>query len=188
MTANIRNKTIAILATDGFEQSELIEPLTKLKETGATVHVVAPKSGEIRGWNHGGWGESVPVDRTLDEASANDYDALVLPGGVMSPDALRMDDNAVGFVRAFFVDGKPVSAICHGPQVLIDAGVLEGRRVTSYRSIRHDLENAGATWVDKEVVTENGLTTSRTPDDLPAFIRKTIEEIGEGVHEKQKTA
>jgi protease I len=188
MTANIRNRTIAVLATDGFEQSELVEPVARLREAGATVHVVSPRAGEIRAWDHGDWGRSVNVDKTLDEAAASDYDALVLPGGVMNPDKLRMDDNAVAFVRAFFVDGKPVSAICHGPQILIDAGVLEGRELTSYPAIKHDLKNAGARWVDKEVVVDQGLTTSRTPDDLPAFIGKTIEEIAEGVHEEQKTA
>ncbi len=182
--------TIAILATDGFEQSELIEPLNKLKEAGATVHVVAPEKGSIRGWNHGEWGESVKVDRTITEAEgkADEYDALVLPGGVLNPDQLRMREDATRFVREFFKAGKPVSAICHGPQILIDCGVIEGRELTSYPSIKNDLKNAGARWVDQEVVVDQGLVTSRTPDDLPAFIDKTIEEVREGVHAGQKTA
>lgn len=182
--------TIAILATDGFEQSELLEPLERLREAGATVHVVAPESGEIRGWNHTDWGEGVPVDRTIDEAHArvDEYDGLVLPGGVMNPDKLRMREDATRFVREFFKAGKPVGAICHGPQILIDCGVIEGRELTSYPSIKNDLKNAGARWVDAEVVVDQGLVTSRTPDDLPAFIKKTIEEVGEGVHEGQRTA
>ncbi len=184
------NATIAILSTNGFEQSELVEPLNKLKEAGATVHVVSPESGSIRGWKDGDWGDSIDVDRTIDEAQAHadEYDALILPGGVINPDQLRMREDATTFVREFFKAGKPVSAICHGPQILIDCGVLEGREVTSYPSIKNDIKNAGARWVDKEVVCDEGLTTSRTPDDLPAFIDKTIEEIREGAHAGQKTA
>jgi protease I len=186
----LSDRTIAILSTNGFEQSELIEPLEKLREAGATVHVVSPDKGEIKGWKDGDWGKSVPVDRTIDEAQAHidEYDALVLPGGVMNPDQLRMREDATTFVRAFFKAGKPVSAICHAPQILIDCGVIEGRELTSYPSIKNDLKNAGARWVDKEVVCDQGLTTSRSPKDLPAFIRKTIEEIAEGVHAGQKTA
>ncbi|MEQ8770831.1 MAG: type 1 glutamine amidotransferase domain-containing protein [Phycisphaerales bacterium] len=187
--ANIE-ATVAILATNGFEQSELLEPKKKLADAGMTVHVVAPKSGSIKGWTKGEWGESVPVDRTIADAHARigEYDALVLPGGVMNPDALRMREDATSFVREFFKAGKPVSAICHGPQILIDCGVIEGREVTSYPSIKNDLKNAGARWVDKEVCCDKGLVTSRTPDDLPAFIAKTVEEIREGVHAGQKTA
>lgn len=190
MTTRTLNATVAVLATDGYEQSELTEPLTKLREAGATCHVVSPKSGSIRGWKDGQWGDPVDVDRTLKDALArtDEYDALVLPGGVMNPDQLRQDEQAIEFVRAFFKAGKPVSAICHGPQVLIDCDVLQGREVTSYPSIRQDLKNAGARWVDKEVVCDQALVTSRTPKDLPAFIRKTIEEIREGVHSGQKTA
>lgn len=182
--------TIAILSTDGFEQSELVEPLEKLREAGATVHVIAPKSGSIKGWDKDNWGKSIDVDRTIEEAQArvDEYDALVLPGGVLNPDQLRMREDATTFVREFFKAGKPVSAICHGPQILIDCGVIEGRELTSYPSIKNDLKNAGARWVDKEVVCDQALTTSRSPDDLPAFIEKTIEEIREGVHEGQKTA
>ncbi|MEM8757313.1 MAG: type 1 glutamine amidotransferase domain-containing protein [Planctomycetota bacterium] len=182
--------TVAVLATHGYEQSELDEPVNKLKEAGATVHIIAPESGSIRGWKEGDWGDSIGVDRTIDEAQGrvDEYDALVLPGGVINPDKLRMREDATTFVREFFKAGKPVSAICHGPQILIDCGVIEGREMTSYPSIKNDLKNAGAKWVDKEVVCDQALTTSRSPDDLPAFIEKTIEEIREGVHAGQKTA
>lgn len=192
MTTNTTNqlsgKTVAILSTHGYEQSELVEPLEKLRAAGATVHVVAPEKGEIRGWKDGDWADSVPVDRTIAEARADGYDALVLPGGVINPDRLRVREDAIAFVRAFFEAGKPVSAICHGPQILIDCAVVEGREMTSYASIKNDLKNAGARWTDRQVVCDRGLTTSRSPDDLPAFIRKTIEEIGEGVHAGQKSA
>ena len=175
--ANIE-ATVAILATNGFEQSELLEPKKKLADAGMTVHVVAPESGSIKGWTKGEWGESVPVDRTIADAHAR----------IDEYDALRMREDATSFVREFFKAGKPVSAICHGPQILIDCGVIEGREVTSYPSIKNDLKNAGARWVDKEVCCDKGLVTSRTPDDLPAFIAKTVEEIREGVHAGQKTA
>lgn len=178
------DKRIAILSTHGFEQSELLEPKRALEKEGAKIEVIAPDSGKIRGWSDGDWGESVDVDTVLAEADPGDYDALVLPGGVMNPDKLRMNDKATQFVRTFFDSGKPVSAICHGPQVLIDSGVVDGRKMTSYASIKADLKNAGARWVDEEVVTDEGLTTSRTPADLPAFIAKTIEEVREGVHER----
>lgn len=181
-------KTIAILSTDGFEQSELVKPLEALRSAGADVHVVTPGGSDIKGWDAGNWGETVEADRSLSDVKADSYDALVLPGGVMNPDALRMREDATAFVREFFKAGKPVSAICHGPQVLIDCGVVEGREMTSFPSIKNDLKNAGARWVDKEVVCDHGLTTSRTPDDLPAFIDKTIEEIREGEHARQKTA
>ncbi len=181
----LRQKTVAILATHGFEQSELEAPRDALMEAGATVHVISPDKGSIRGWDEKDWGREVPVDRTIEEADAATYDALVLPGGVMNPDTLRTREDARQFVRAFFDAGKPISAICHGPWVLIDAGVVEGRKMTSYPSLRADLENAGAKWVDEEVVVDQGLTTSRNPDDLPAFIRKTIEEISEGRHNRQ---
>ncbi|MDX1642801.1 MAG: type 1 glutamine amidotransferase domain-containing protein [Thermoanaerobaculia bacterium] len=184
----LNGKRIAIVATDGFEQSELFEPLEALRTAGAEVDVIAPEAGSIRGWNHGEWGREVTVDRTLAEADPDDYDSLVLPGGVMNPDKLRMREDATRFVRAFFKEAKPVAAICHGPQILIDCGVLEGREVTSYPSIKMDLKNAGARWVDREVVVDQGLVTSRKPDDLPAFIAKTIEETVEGRHPAQATA
>jgi protease I len=183
--SQLQGKKVAILATHGFEQSELFEPLEELRNVGATVHVVSPESGSIRAWDEDNWGDEIDVDRTLDDADPNDYDALVLPGGVMNPDKLRMNEDAVKFVSAFFKAGKPVSAICHGPWMLVEADVVRGRTVTSYPSIKTDLKNAGAKWVDQEVVVDNGLTTSRNPDDLPAFIDKTIEEIGEGKHAVQ---
>jgi protease I len=179
---------VAILATDGFEQSELFEPKKALEEAGATVSVVSLKAGEIKGWNHTNWGETIDVDLTVDEANAEDFDALQLPGGVMNPDKLRVNEQAVNFVKAFFEAGKPVGAICHAPWTLIEAGVVGGRTVTSYPSIKTDLENAGAKWVDEEVVTDNGLVTSRKPDDIPAFNEKIIEEFAEGVHRRHKSA
>ncbi len=181
-------KTIAILSTDGFEQSELVRPLEALKDAGAEVHVVTPDGRDIKGWDNGNWGDTVKADRSLADVKADSYDGLVLPGGVMNPDKLRMREDATTFVREFFKAGKPVSAICHGPQILIDCGVIEGREMTSFPSIKNDLKNAGARWVDQEVVCDQALTTSRTPDDLPAFIDKTIEEIREGKHAGQKTA
>lgn len=188
MSQDITNKKVAILSTHGFEHSELTKPLEKLKEAGAEVHVVSPESGFIRGWSNGDWADSVDVDVTLDHANADDYDALLLPGGVINPDKLRTNENAIEFIRAFFKEGKPVSAICHGPQVLIDCDVLQGREVTSYKSIKQDLKNAGARWTDQEVVCDQALVTSRTPADLDAFISKTIEEIREGEHAGQMTA
>lgn len=182
----LTDHNIALLSTDGFEQSELMQPLEQLREEGATVHVVSPNAGSIRGWSDGNWGDSVDVDKTISEASSSDYDALVLPGGVINPDRLRTDSEALNFVRSFFLDGKPVAAICHGPWTLINAGAVEGRLMTSYPSIRVDLENAGAQWVDEEVVVDQALITSRSPNDLPAFIDKIIEEVREGAHKKQK--
>jgi protease I len=183
--ANLNKKTIAILATHGYEQSELRRPLDALSKEGATVRIVAPDRGSIRGWNENNWDASVDVDETIDTANVDDYDALVLPGGVMNPDKLRQNPKAVAFVKRFFDEGKPVAAICHAPWLLIEADVVRGRKLTSYGSIRKDLENAGAKWVDEEVVVDQGLVTSRKPDDLDAFIKKTIEEIREGVHAGQ---
>lgn len=183
--ANLDGRTVAILATQGFEQAELLEPRRALEQAGATVRVVSPETGRIRAWNETDWGDEVDVDVKLSDARADDYDALVLPGGVMNPDKLRMDRDAVRLVRAFFEAGKPVAAICHAPWLLVEADVADGRRLTSYASLRRDLENAGADWVDEEVVVDNGLVTSRNPDDLPAFNRKMVEEIAEGVHEMQ---
>ena len=188
MNNKLNGKKVAILATDGFEQSELFEPRRALEEAGAEVSIVSLKSGEIKGWNEDDWGDTVKVDLTVSEANADDFDALQLPGGVMNPDKLRVDETAISFVKAFFDAGKPVAAICHAPWTLINAGVVEGREMTSYHTIRKDLENAGAKWTDKEVVVDNGLVTSRKPDDIPAFNRKMIEEIAEGTHRKQMTA
>ncbi len=179
---------VAILATDGFEQSELFEPKKALEEAGAQVSIVSLQTGEIKGWNHTNWGASVEVDLTVDEANADDFDALQLPGGVMNPDKLRMNEKAVGFIKAFFDAGKPVGAICHAAWTLIEADVVKGKTVTSWASLRTDLENAGAKWVDEEVVTDNGLVTSRKPDDIPAFNEKIIEEFAEGVHNRRKSA
>ncbi len=187
---DLSTKTVAVMATNGFEQSELTEPVAALKDAGVTVHIVAPEAGHIKGWDHDNWGDKIAVDRTIEEAQAHadEYDALVLPGGVMNPDQLRMNEDALTFVREFFKTGKPVAAICHGPQILIDAGVIEGREVTSYPSIKTDLKNAGARWTDQEVVVDQGLVTSRTPDDLPAFNAKLLEELAEGVHAGNRTA
>ena len=177
MADNLHGKRIAILATDGFEQAELVEPRRAFDEAGATTEVVAPKGGAIRGWKGKEWGDSVRVDKTLEQAHPQDYDALVLPGGVMNPDQLRMDPTAVRFVREFVATGRPVAAICHGPWTLIDAGAVKGRTFTSWPSLQTDLKNAGATWVDKEVVTDGPFISSRKPDDLPAFNRTVIEAI-----------
>jgi protease I len=183
MSHELRGKKVAALVTHGFEQSELFQPQQALQQAGADVYIVAPERGRVRGWNRTDWGESVDVDRTTDEVNADDYDALLLPGGVMSPDKLRINAGAVALVKAMANAGKPIAAICHGPWTLIEAGAVSGRRLTSYPSLRSDLRNAGAEWVDEEVVVDRGLVTSRRPDDLPAFNRKMIEEFAEGVHE-----
>ncbi|MCA9739676.1 MAG: type 1 glutamine amidotransferase [Gemmatimonadetes bacterium] len=189
MEDRLSGKTVAVLATDGFEESELIEPVKRLREAGARVEIVSiPRSEQrIRGWKDGNWSTHVDVDTTVGETDPARYEALVLPGGVMNPDKLRMDEDAVEFVRGFFEAGKPVAAICHGPWLLAEADVLDGRTVTSWPSLRTDLENAGATWVDREVVVDQGLVTSRNPSDLPAFTDKMVEEFVEGVHAGQQT-
>jgi protease I len=183
MAGRLDGKRVAILATDGFEQVELTEPRKALMEAGATVQVVSPKEGEIQGYNHHDKGDTVRVDLALERADPSEFDALMLPGGVINPDQLRMERRAVEFVRRFFEQGKPVAAICHGPWLLVEAGVVDGRTVTSWPSIRTDLRNAGAQVVDQEVVTDEGLVTSRKPDDIPAFNAKMIEEFAEGPHE-----
>ncbi|NEN23921.1 type 1 glutamine amidotransferase [Cryomorpha ignava] len=184
---DLNNKKVAILVTNGFEQVEFTKPLKALKDAGATVHVIAPESGKVRAWNSDNWGESYNVDITLDEADASNYDSLMLPGGVMNPDQLRMNNKAISFIKSFFTAGKPISAICHAPWLLIETDALKGRTLTSYPSLRTDLENAGATWKDQEVVVDEGLTTSRKPEDIPAFIEKMLEEISEGKHAGQQT-
>jgi protease I len=178
----LENRKVAILTEEGFEQVELTSPKSALKEAGATVHVISPKTGKIKAWDKTNWGIEVDVDKQLDEVSPDDYDALVLPGGVLNPDKLRQNKNAVAFVSAFLDEGKPIAAICHGPQMLIETGMIKGRKLTSYPSLQTDLKNAGAHWVDEQVVADNGLVTSRRPDDLPAFNKKMVEEFAEGVH------
>ncbi|AUC85487.1 protease [Polaribacter sp. ALD11] len=182
---NLKRKTVAILATNGFEESELREPKKALEEAGAEVHIVSLESGEIKSWNDGNWGKTYKVDKTLDEVSQKDYNALMLPGGVINPDLLRNNGKAVSFVKSFFENHKPVGAICHGPWLLVEADVLKDRNVTSYSSIKTDLINAGANWSDEEVVVDQGLVTSRNPDDLPAFNAKLVEEVYEGKHAGQ---
>lgn len=188
MPRNLTGKTVAVLATDGFEQVELTEPVKALRDAGATVHVVAPKAGEIQGWKHHEKGDTVTVDATLERVDASRYDALMLPGGVMNPDALRLEPKAIAFVKSFVQANKPIAAICHGPWTLIDADGVRGRRMTSWPSLKTDLTNAGATWVDETVVTDRGLVTSRNPDDLAAFCPKMIEEFAEGQHRGQRHA
>jgi protease I len=185
MALDLSGKRIAILATHGFEQSELEEPKKALEAAGARAEVVSPVTGKIRGWKHKDWGTEIAVDVTLDRASHEDYAGLVLPGGVLNPDQLRLDPRAVAFVSSFVRSGKPIAAICHGPWLLINAGGVRGRKITSWPSLQLDLQNAGAHWVDQEVVTDMGLVTSRKPDDLPAFNRKMLEEFAEGRHEKR---
>lgn len=182
MAGELNGRRVAVLATDGFEQVELTEPVRALKEAGAEVHVVAPKSGAIQGWKHHDKADTVPVDITLEQADPATYHALVLPGGVINPDALRLEPEAIQFVQHFVATGKPIGAICHGPWTLIDAGGVRGRRMTSWPSLRNDLKNAGAQWSDEAVVTDQGLVTSRKPDDLPQFCAKIVEEFREGIH------
>ena len=185
MNYNLDGKTVAILVTDGFEQSELEEPRAALDNAGADTVVVSPTANSVKAWNKVGFGDTISVDVKLKEADADDYDALLLPGGVMNPDKLRMLPEAVEFVRAFFEAGKPVAAICHGPQMLIEADVVRGRKLTSYPSIKTDLIYAGAEWIDEKVVVDQGLVTSRKPDDIPDFNKKMIEEFAEGIHAGQ---
>jgi protease I len=185
MNANLDGKKVAILVTDGFEQSELGEPRAALEEANAITCVVSPKNDAVKAWNKVQFGDTVKVDVALSYANSDDYDALLLPGGVINSDQLRRIPEAVEFVRAFFEAGKPVAAICHGPQILIDANVLRGRKLTSYPSIKTDLINAGAEWVDEKVVVDQGLITSRKPDDISDFNKKMIEEFAEGIHARQ---
>jgi protease I len=183
MNEKLSGKKVAVLVENGFEQVEMTGPRDALRDAGAEARLVSPQKSQVRGWKHTEWGDSFPVDVNLADANADDYDALVLPGGVMNPDKLRINTQAIDFIRAFVQSGKPIAAICHGPWTLIEAGAVKGREMTSYPSIKTDLMNAGAKWVDREVVVDNGLVTSRKPDDLPAFNRKMIEEFAEGVHQ-----
>jgi protease I len=177
---NLKGKRVAILLTDGFEQPEMVKPRKALDDAGAKTTLIAPKSGEVKAWNSTDWGDKFPVDLALDKAKPEDFDALLVPGGVINPDKLRMNENAVRFVRAFFDAGKPVAAICHGPIMLIEAGALRGRTLTSWPSLKTDIKNAGGNWVDEEVSVEKNLVTSRKPDDIPAFNRKMIELFAAG--------
>ncbi|TPN84487.1 type 1 glutamine amidotransferase domain-containing protein [Aquimarina algicola] len=181
----LKDKKIAILATDGFEKSELFQPYEALKNENAEVHIISIKEGEIKSWNDGNWEETITVDHLVTDINESDYHALVLPGGVINPDLLRVNEDVLSFIRDFFESGKPVAAICHAPWLLVSAKVIENRKVTSYKSIKDDIKNAGANWVDQEVVVDNGLVTSRKPDDLPSFVDKIIEEVKEGKHKNQ---
>ncbi|MDB5030002.1 type 1 glutamine amidotransferase domain-containing protein [Mucilaginibacter sp.] len=180
--ATLSNKKVVIHTEEGYEKVELTSPKDALEAAGATVHVVSPKSGKIKAWDKTNWGIVINVDKQLSDVSPDDYDALVLPGGVLNPDKLRQNKEAVAFVSAFLDEGKPVAAICHGPQMLIETGMIGGRTLTSYPSLKTDIENARAHWIDQEVVVDHGLVTSRRPADLEAFNKKMIEEISEGVH------
>lgn len=184
MPEELRNKRVAALVEHGFEQSELYEPKKALEAAGATVDIVSPQKSTVKGWAAKNWADEVKVDRQIDAVKADEYDALLLPGGVMNPDYLRANRAAVQFVKGFVDAKKPIAAICHGPWTLIEAGAVKGRRVTSWPSLQTDLRNAGAQWVDEECVVDQGLVTSRKPDDLPAFNRKMIEEFAEGPHDK----
>jgi protease I len=178
----LKGKIVAILTENGFEEVELTSPKQALEEAGATVHIVSPQKNKVRGWNHDHWSIELSVDKDLSDARADEYDALMLPGGVLNPDKLRRNKEAVEFAKDFLETGKPVAAICHGPQLLIETNLLEGRDMTSFPSVQTDLKNAGVNWHDREVIVDNGLVTSRSPEDLKAFNKKMIEEIAEGIH------
>jgi protease I len=188
MKNNLNGKKVAILVANGFEQIELTEPKEALEEAGAATQIISPEKGEVKGWNHTEWGDTFKIDVPLERAKAEDYDALLLPGGVMNPDRLRRDEAALAFVRAFFDAGKPVASICHGPWTLIDAGVVKGRQLTSYHTIQTDLKNAGAQWTDEPCVVDQGLVTSRKPSDIPAFNQKMIEVFAEGRQTRGRAA
>ena len=186
-TGKLKGKRVAILATDGVEQSELTEPRKALDEAGAETTLISPKPGVIKAWQHGNWGDEFRVDLPLEQAVANNFDALLLPGGVMNPDRLRANRSAVEFVQRFVNSGRPVAAICHGPWLLVEANAVRGRTVTSWPSLQTDIRNAGGDWVDREVVTDEGIVTSRKPDDIPAFNKKMLEEFAEGTHDRPRT-
>ena len=188
MGTNLKGKKIAILVADGFEQVELTGPREALEAAGAEIEIVSPAEGEVQGWNHDEKADRFPVDMPLNLARSDDYDGLMLPGGVRNPDQLRMSTRAVEFVDGFFATGKPVAAICHAPWLLIETEVIKGKNITSWPSLKSDLTNAGARWVDREVVVDNGLITSRKPQDIPAFNKKMIEEFAEGRHSRRQAA
>jgi protease I len=182
MAKQIQGKKVAVLTENGFEEVELTSPKKVLEEAGAIVHIISPQTDKVKAWDHDHWSIELPVDVPLSKANPEDYDALLLPGGVLNPDKLRLNKEAVAFAQHFLEQGKPLAAICHGPQLLIETGMINGREMTSYQSVSTDLKNAGAVWVDREVVVDNGLVTSRSPKDLEAFNRKVVEEISEGKH------
>jgi protease I len=179
---DLKNLKVAILTENGFEQSELTSPKEAMEQAGVTVLIVSPQTKEVKAWDVDNWGITIPVDVTLDKAKAEDYDGLMLPGGVFNPDKLRTNQKAVNFVKHFLEQGKPLAAICHGPQTLIETKMIEGKKMTSYPAIKTDMINAGVNWVDEEVVVDHGLVTSRSPKDLKAFNKKLLEELAEGVH------
>lgn len=188
MSNKLSGKKVAVLVADGFEQVELLKPVEALRNEGAEVKIVSPEKNKVKGWNFDHWDKEVDVDIPLKEAKGEDFDAILLPGGQINPDKLRANNEAVAFVKHFCESGKAVAAICHGPWTIIETGFAKGRKMTSYHSIKTDLKNAGANWVDQEVVTDQGLVTSRNPDDIPAFNQKMIEEIAEGVHQQRRAA
>lgn len=185
---SLKGKRVAILVTDGFEQVELIKPREALDQAGAKTQIISPKDGKVRGWKHTEWGDELPVDVKLDQARAEDFDALLLPGGVINPDKLRMEPKAVNFVKSFFDANKPVAAICHGPWTIVEAGVARGRRIASWPSLKTDIRNAGAEWVDSEEVTDGNLVSARKPDDIPAFNRAMIQLFSQGAQRVRPAA
>jgi protease I len=186
-TGTHKGNRVAILATDGVEQSEITDPRKALDDAGADTTLVSPKAGTIKAWQHDRWGDELRVDLAIEQAIVDNFDALLIPGGVMSPDRLRMNRRAVEFVQRFVNSGKPVAAICHGPWMLVEANAVRGRTVTSWPSLQTDIRNAGGDWVDREVATDEGIVTSRKPDDIPAFNKKMIEEFAEGTHDRVRT-
>lgn len=182
MAKDIKDKKVAILTENGFEEVELTSPMNTLEASGVKVEIISPQKGNVKAWNHDHWSIELPVDKHISDANPEDYDMLLLPGGVLNPDKLRLNNECVAFAQHFLEQGKPLAAICHGPQLLIETGMLYGRTMTSYQAIKTDLINAGVNWVDQEVVVDNGLVTSRSPEDLDAFNKKMIEELMEGKH------
>jgi protease I len=182
---NLEGKKVAIITENGFEEVELTSPKKALEEAGATVHIVSPQKEKVKAWDHDHWSIELPVDVNVSEADPDNYDALVIPGGVINPDKMRLNKDCIDFAQSFLLEGKPIGAICHGPQLLIETHQLRGKEMTSYWSLKTDLENAGVQWQDKEVVVDHGLVTSRSPKDLEAFNRKLVEEIKEGIHQPQ---
>jgi protease I len=182
MARDVKDKKVAILTENGFEEVELTSPMNALEQAGVTVHIISPQKDKVKAWNHDHWSIELPVDKNISEANPEDYDMLVLPGGVLNPDKTRLNKECISFAQHFLEQAKPLAAICHGPQLLIETGMLDGRTMTSYPSVKTDLINAGVNWEDKEVVVDNGLVTSRSPEDLEAFNKKMIEELSEGKH------